>query len=71
MKDKINEIVGKVESGHLEPNEATSKLFDLLVVSQQRELLKAYDKFAEMEHAWFIGTEEETKEKFLVAFNCG
>ena len=32
MKDKINEIVGKVESGHLEPNEATSKLFDLFFV---------------------------------------
>ena len=39
-------------------------------VSQQSELLEAYDKFAETEHAWFIGTEKETKEKFL-ASNCG
>tara|TARA_B110000014_G_C19686063_1_gene359644 strand:+ start:283 stop:534 length:252 start_codon:yes stop_codon:yes gene_type:complete len=39
-------------------------------VSQQRELLKAYDEFAETEHDWFIGTEKETKDKFL-ASNCG
>lgn len=49
----------------------TVKEFLLLnVASQQRELLEAYDKFSEIEHAWFIGTEEETKEKFLVAYNC-
>jgi hypothetical protein len=33
MKDKINEIVGKVESGHLEPKEASEQLFDLFGVS--------------------------------------
>ena len=45
MKDKIEQIVGKVESGHLEPEEAVDELFDLCVVSQQRELLKAYTKW--------------------------
>ena len=43
MKDKINEIVGKVESGHLEPNEATSKLFDLFVVSNTEGKLLCED----------------------------
>jgi hypothetical protein len=42
MKDKIEQIVGKVESGHLEPKEAVDELFDLCVVSQQRELLKFF-----------------------------
>ncbi len=45
MKDKIEQIVGKVESGHLEPKEAVDELFDLCVVIQQRELLKAYTKW--------------------------
>jgi hypothetical protein len=39
MRNKILEIVGKVESGHLEPEEATSKLFDLLVVGVRIEQL--------------------------------
>jgi hypothetical protein len=43
MKDKIEQIVGKVESGHLEPKEAVDELFALCVVGQQRELLLAYE----------------------------
>ena len=42
MKDKIEQIVVKVESGHLEPNEATSKLFDLFVVVGRSEQLCYY-----------------------------
>mgnify|MGYP001626868157 CR=1 FL=1 len=34
-------------------------------VSQQRELLKAYDHFAEQKHCWYLGTTDETKEDFL------
>jgi len=45
MKDKIEQIVGKVESGHLEPKEAVDELLVLFDVSQQRELLKAYTKW--------------------------
>tara|TARA_R100000951_G_C2586446_1_gene163592 strand:+ start:321 stop:533 length:213 start_codon:yes stop_codon:yes gene_type:complete len=40
MKDKFEQIVGKVESGHLEPKEAVDELLVLFDVSQQRELLK-------------------------------
>lgn len=54
-------------------NETETLVKKLIIsdVSQQHELLEAYDKFAEMEHAWFIGTEKETKDKFLIASNCG
>jgi hypothetical protein len=57
MRYKIDEIVGKVESGHLEPNEATSKLFDLCsVVSsaflvQHKETLINYGLFSTREKA--------------------
>jgi hypothetical protein len=44
MKDKIEQIVGKVESGHLEPKEAVEQLFFLCGVSQQRELLLGFQK---------------------------
>lgn len=43
MKNKILDIVGKVESGHLEPEEATNKLFDLCVVS--KSVAKQYAEF--------------------------
>ena len=43
MKDKIEQIVGKVESGHLEPKEAVEQLLFLCGVSQQRELLKVLE----------------------------
>jgi hypothetical protein len=39
MKEKIEEIVGKIESGHLEPEDAVSKLIALFNDKQQRERL--------------------------------
>tara|TARA_R110000772_G_scaffold44923_1_gene103136 strand:- start:111 stop:320 length:210 start_codon:yes stop_codon:yes gene_type:complete len=69
MKDKINEIVGKVESGHLEPNEATSKLFDLFVVSHQRELLNALADDFNNSTDTYVG--QTRIEEVLKAFNCG
>ena len=59
LAKEIREICGMVESEQLL----------IQRVSNQRELLEAYDKFAEMEHSWFLGTEEETKEKFLIVSN--
>ena len=56
IMDKVEELVNKTN--------------DIHDVSQQSELLEAYDEFAETEHDWFIGTEKETKDKFL-ASNCG
>ena len=41
------------------------KQLTLTGVSQQRELLKAYDHFAEQKHCWYLGTTDETKEDFL------
>ena len=38
MKDKIKDIIIRVEMTTIEPEEAVNKLFDLFVVSQQREL---------------------------------
>ena len=56
MRDKIDEIVVKVESGHLEPNEATSKLFDLCgVIAPKGTLLfhlKALTKKIEDSHCY-------------------
>jgi len=69
MKDKIEQIVGKVESGHLEPKEAVNKLLVLCGVSQQRELLNALaDDFNEGTDTYVI---QKTIEKTLKAFNCG
>jgi hypothetical protein len=69
-KTKLLEIAHALDLGSIDDEKARTLLLGLLGVSNRMELLKAYDKFAEMEHAWFIGTEEETKGKFLVAFNC-
>jgi len=69
MEEKYYEILRH----YVNPNDCAivvKQLLSLHNVSQQRELLEAYDKFAETEHGWFIGTEKETKDKFL-AFNCG
>lgn len=55
---------------YLEEQIKQGQLLPIDSVSQQSELLKAYDEFAETEHCWYIGTEDETKENFLKAFNC-
>ena len=49
MKDKIEQIVGKVESGHLEPKEAVDELLVLFGVSQQRELLQKIESVKNFE----------------------
>jgi hypothetical protein len=47
MKDEIEQIVGKVESGHLEPKEALDELLILFSVSKcytEKDMDNAYDK---------------------------
>ena len=74
MKDKIDEILGKVESGHLEPKQASEQLFDLFGVSQQKELLKF---FVETQASELFKTETGFKynadciEETIKNFNCG
>lgn len=72
MKDKIEEIVGKVESGHLEPKEAVDELLVLFDVSQQRELLIAYEKNHYTPQEWALASKQciEDIDNFL-AINCG
>ena len=74
MKNKIEQIVGKVESGHLEPKEAVDELLVLFDVSQQRELLKFFVKTQASE---LFKTETGFKyntdciEETIKNFNCG
>lgn len=42
MKDKIKKIVEDIENGNLAFHDAQTELFDLLVVSNRRELLIGY-----------------------------
>jgi hypothetical protein len=71
MKNKIEQIVGKVESGHLEPKEAVDELFDLCVVSQLRKLLLAYNEEVNqcMVDSQNILDESDVNE--FLANNCG
>ena len=70
MKDKIKDIIISVEMTTIEPEEAVNKLFDLFVVSQQRELLiEAFD---------LINVHDGDREKIaklvditLKSINCG
>ena len=58
MKNRCEEIVGKVESGHLEPKEAVIELLVLFDVSQQSEVLNAFvEEFVE---AWEDGMGVDT-----------
>ena len=45
MKDKINKICTELNDGKIAVVQATEQLFDLYSVSQQRELLIAYEKY--------------------------
>lgn len=40
-------------------------LFAKRIVMHRRELLTAYDKSMELEHCWYLGTEDDDKTKFL------
>ena len=72
MKDKIEEIVGKVESGHLEPKEAIDELLLLHNVSQRSELLVAYEKQHYTPSEWLLASKQCEKEiDDFLATNCG
>lgn len=73
MKDEIEQIVGKVESGHLEPKEAVDELLVLFGVSQQRELLLDFLKWQSIAYSCNndeIGNAKEV-EAFFKSNNCG
>ena len=44
MKEKIDDIMYNLELGCIDWQEASKQLFDLFSVSQQRELLFAYER---------------------------
>ena len=44
MKEKIKQIVNRIESGDLAYHDAETELFDLFAVSQQRELLMQFSR---------------------------
>ena len=71
MKDKIEEIVGKVESGHLEPKEAVDELLVLFDVSQKRELLEAYTQFLWTQHNNLTDADNNklALEKFIASYS--
>ena len=70
MKNKIEQIVGKVESGHLEPKEAVDELLVLFDVSQHRELLNQYNEFINTQYSYNDLSENDTID-FFEWFNCG
>ena len=65
MKEEIQKILFETELPIKECEALTQELLNLFSVSQQRELLKAYEHFAEQKHFWYLGTADETKEEFL------
>jgi len=71
MKDKINKICTELNDGKIAVVQATEQLFDLYSVSQQRELLKAYEMFVNKDaYNKLEDPINKIIEKFL-AFNCG
>lgn len=71
MKDKIKDIIISVEMTTIEPEEAVNKLFDLFVVSQQRELLK-FLKWYDLDVEY---NSKQTHKQLILSyeqkFNCG
>tara|TARA_B110000483_G_C17950260_1_gene447993 strand:- start:454 stop:666 length:213 start_codon:yes stop_codon:yes gene_type:complete len=45
MKDKIDEVCANLELGCIDWEEASKQLFDLFVVSHQRELLISFAEY--------------------------
>jgi len=71
MKDKFEQIVGKVESGHLEPKEAVDKLLVLFDVSQQRELLIKELKDVDLKYIEDHEDQEWLVDRLIELINCG
>ena len=72
MKDKIDEVCYNLELGCINWEEASKQLFDLFVVSQQRELLEAYTQFLWTQHNNLTNADNNkiALDKFI-ASNCG
>lgn len=72
MKDKINKICTELNDGKIAVVQATEQLFDLYSVSQQRELLIAYEKNHYTPIEWSQVSKQciEDIDNFL-AINCG
>ena len=72
MKDKINKICTELNDGKIAVVQATEQLFDLYSVSQQRELLLAYEEFTSYK---VLGKKTPRISKQMVedflANNCG
>jgi len=71
MKDKIKEIVNRTYLSDKEKEHLTNSLFDLLFVSQQRELLKKWWKYFDKESVAINCNEKERNEVINDFFNCG
>ena len=62
MEDKIEKICCDLEIGIIDWKEATEKLLDLFNVSQQRELLLAYEKQHYTPIEWALASKQCKKE---------
>jgi len=71
MKDKINEICNKLNREQLSVYGATNELFDLYSVSQQRELLKTFCEYIDIESHTHPDDVKIDIENHLKRFNCG
>lgn len=67
MKEKIKEICERLNREQASVYGATNELFDLFVVSQQRELLKAYAELIQSSYTnhFFDDAVEESIDEFL------
>jgi predicted transcriptional regulator len=67
MKEKIKEICESLNREQASVYGATNELFDLFVVSQQRELLKAYAELIQSSYTnhFFDDAVEESIDEFL------
>jgi hypothetical protein len=72
MKDKINEICNKLNREQLSIYGATNELFDLCVVSQQRELLEFFaEKWNDNQTTSETVIISQDIEEVIKNFNCG
>ena len=66
MKEKIKQIVNRIESGDLAYHDAETELLDLFAVSQQRELLKAF--YAYVDDKWALGMLTDKVDEVIEGF---